>query len=340
MKSSNLTIVIIGFLVLCASCTGGRGTKSPNQNYILQSSKDTVTLEGILTVNKLFVVDSALIALSQQEPFFNCYNLNNYQQLSRFGLKGRADGEYLAEPKGVNYVNNTFQCYDHSLKVLLLVSPKDGSMQKMSIPYESGFRPVNAVLINDKVVSAGCFSSGIIGYVNSDGSYHFCNEDYPFDTGEITGVQRGVYFQSEITAAPTRNRFILRLYASDCFGIYEVMDHSVERIFLNDFTSAPVVEGSRINLKKSKAGYIRSYVDDDYVYLMKASESYLEVSGRGLVSNMIDVFNWDGGYVGTLTLDVEVGAFCVNNHYLYAAMECDRGSTIVRIDISGLMSTL
>ena len=340
MDRSNLSFLLFVPLVLLASCTGGRSVKSSNRNYILQASHDTAILDGVLTVNKLFIVDSCLAVLSQQEPYFNFYDLDNYQPISRFGLKGRAYGEYLSEPKGVNYVDNAFQCYDHSLKALLLVSPKDGSMQKMSIPYEFDFRPVNAVLINDKVVSAGCFGSGIIGYVNGDGSYHFCNEDYPFDTSEITGVQRGVYFQSEITAAPTRNRFILRLYASDCFGIYEVMDHSVEKIFLNDFTSVPVVEGSRINLKKSKAGYIRSYVDDDYVYLMKSSESYQEVSGRGLVSNMIDVFNWDGGYVGTLTLDVEVGAFCVNNHYLYAAKECDSGSTVVRIDISGLMSTL
>lgn len=327
----------LGFLVLLISCSGSRNVKKSYSNTfscILQPSHDTVKIDGLLSVSKLFVADSCLVVLSKQEPFFTVYNMENSRLASRFGQMGRADGEYLSEPKGVNIVKNTLQYYDHESKSLCLISPVDGSVQKISVPYESDFRPINAALINDRLITSGCFSLGYIGYVNDDGSFHRIEDDYPFDTGEISGIQRGVYFQSEIVAAPTGNRFALRLYVSDCFEIYETDSQSVERVFRNEFSSAPVVEGTRINLRKSRAGYIRSYADDEYIYLMKSSESYLDVSSRGLVSNLIDIYNWEGGFVGSLELDSEVGAFCVKGPYMYAVKEDENGSSIIRIDIS------
>ena len=327
---------VVAALLCISSCMGGGGSATGNDIVIDNAleSENTLTIDGQFTISKLLIADSCLAVLTQQEPYFTLYRLDDLSKVSSFGRRGRSGGELITEPKGVNQIGNTFQYFDHAAKALISISTTNGHVQKIPMPYNARFRPTKAILINDATVVSGCFENGRLGYIDSNGNETICAEDYPFPTGDITGLQRGVKIQCELCAAPNLNRFVVRWFASDCFEIFEVVDNSVKRLFINNFKDAPVVHGDKLSLKESSAGYIRSYVDNQFIYLMKSEDKYPDVASRGHTSKYIDVYDWDGNQVGSISLYEEIGAFCVQGNYLYAVIERVNDSIIKKIDVT------
>ena len=240
-------------------------------------------------------------------------------------------GELLEAPFCVNYRKGGLQYFDFASKSLVFISVPEGEVEKSQVPYNVGFRPLRMVEIDGKRIASGAFDKGSVAYVDTNQNIVPC-EDFPFDTGTLNGIMRGAYVQSDIAAAPDSSWVLFRTMASDCFEIYKVSDDGIQRTFVNNFKNPPVIDGGRVKPGRSQAGYIRSFVDNKFVYLLFAEGNYLDVSNEGLLSDTIHVYDWNGKLDRILHLPQKVGAFCVIGTSLFGMVEFPDHSEIVEFE--------
>ena len=285
--------LLAAFLCLLAcSCNVAKKQEEGSHVHSLQKG-GVYTFGGERTVSRLFAVDGNILAVTQQEPFFSYISIEEKKLIKSFGRKGRAGEEMLDAPFCVNLREGVLQFYEFASKSLVFISAPESVVERTPVPYNVEFRPLRMVEIGGKRIATGAFEKGRIAYVDSNQDI-VTGEDYPFDTGALKGIMRGAYIQSDIAAAPDSSWVLLRTMASDCFEIYKVSDSGIQRTFVNDFTNPPVIDGGRVQPGRSQAGYIRSFVDNDFVYLLFAEGNYLDVSSEGLLSDTIHVYDWKG----------------------------------------------
>ena len=331
MKSHRLLCVLLCLI----ACSCNQAMRQSKAQQVLVPEKDNViySFDGSRVVSRLFLCDSNIVAFTLQEPFFSSISIEKKKVLFSFGRKGRARGEFPEIPQGINIRRGRLQFLDNVSKSLVSLSALDGGMQARPVPYDAGFRPFRMVEVEGKMIAIGGLDVGRVAYVDSTQRI-VIGEEYPFNTGTLDGVYRGAVLQSEIAAAPSKPMVLIRTMASDCFEIYKVMESGIKRVFVNDFKYPPVIENNRLDPGNSKAGYIRSFVDDSYIYLMFSNDSYRESSRAGYLSDTIHIFDWDGNLNRIIHLPEKIGAFCVNGTSLYGTIELPDRSDIVEYIIN------
>ena len=290
------------------------------------------SFDGDRTVSRLFVMGGNILAVTQQEPFFSYISIGEKKLITSFGRKGRAGEEMLDVPVCVNLREGGLQFFDFASKSLVFISIPEGVVEKASVPYKVGFRPLRMVEVDGKRIATGAFDKGSVVYFDSNQNI-VTGEDFPFDTGTLNGIMRGAYIQSDIAVAPDSSWVLIRTMASDCFEIYKVSDNGIQRTFVNDYNNPPVIDGGRVRPGRSQAGYIRSFVDNEFVYLMFAKGNYLDVSNEGLLSDIIHIYDWKGNLDRILHLPQKVGAFCVIGSTLFGTVEFPDHSEIVEYEL-------
>ena len=329
-KDNKTAYVLFGLslLYLVCSCNNAHKQREVLQVNVPQRSDFNIPFDG--NVSRMFVSDEeTIVVLTQHEPFFSVLSIDEKCIFSSFGRRGRANGELKSVPQGVNVRKGQLQYYDHAARSLVSLSIPDGFMDAQVVPYSSGFRPMRAIRMGETLIVTGGLDEGRVAYLQSDQSVTW-GEEYPFDTGSLSGINRGATLQSDLVCAPDIQRFMIRTMASDCFEIYSIEGNEAKRIYVNKYKYPPVIEKSRIDFQRSRAGYIRSYVNNTNIYLMYSEESYQESSSLGLVSDTIHVYDWDGNLIKTIRLPEKVGAFCVNGADLFATLEYPNHTEIVR----------
>lgn len=290
------------------------------------------SFDGNQTVSRLFVYEGNILALTLQEPFFSYIDIDRKCLIRSFGRQGRAGGELPRSPQGVNLREGRLQFFDFVSKSLISISVPEGVVDAIPVPYDVDFRPLRMVEIEGKKIATGGFDSGSVAFVDSDRRI-VKGESYPFDTGTLSGIERGASIQSDIVSAPDSAILLIRTLASDCFEIYRVNETGIRRVFVNEFKNPPVIERNRINPAISRAGYIRSSVDNENIYLMYSESSYRDASNEGLLSDRIHIYDWDGNLIRILHLPEKVGAFCVKGTSLFAVIELGDHSEIVEYEM-------
>ena len=335
-KVDKVIIALLGFS-LCLSVLSCKNTSQRGevlQVEVAGHGEMVCSFDGIVT--RLFINDGGQIVVqTRQEPFFSVLSIGGERHVASFGRMGRANGELRSVPQGVNYRTGRLQFLDQSARSFVSLSIPDGTMETRPVPLSPGFRPMKAVEVGDMLIVTGGLDEGRAAYVGPDQSV-IPGEEYPFDTGSLSGINRGASLQCDLVCAPDRQMFMIRTMASDCFEIYSVEGKEVKRVFVNEFEYPPVIENSRVDFQRSRAGYIRSFADDANVYLMYSEETYQEASSQGLVSDMIRVYDWDGSLVKKVHLPEKAGAFCVMDDYLFATLEYLDRTEVVRYDLSGM----
>ncbi len=331
MKNYILRLVVV--CVAVCSCNNSVRRNQVLQIRARQNDQVVYSFDGGKTVSRLFVCGENILAFTLQEPFFSLISIEERSALSSFGRKGRSSGELMGIPSGVNFRKGVLQFYDSASKSLVYLSIPDGVVESHPIPYTVSFRPLKMIEVDEIIIATGCFDEGSVAYIDLDQRI-ITGEDYPFDTGLLTGIMRGTQIQSEIVSAPDNSRFMIRTLASDCFELYEVDKSGIKRVFVNDFKYPPVIEKNRANPGSNKAGYIRSFVDNDYVYLMFSDKYYRDASSEGLLSDIIHVYNWDGFLQQVIHLPESVGAFCVKGTRLFGTIDYPDHTEIVELAIN------
>lgn len=316
-------------LCLCFISCGG-GSRQGKVKQIDAPTKGNVlySFDGSIDVLNLYVCDSNLVAFTYQEPFFSIISIKDKELINSFGRKGRAKGEFPNVPQGVNLREGSLQFFNYPTKSLFFLSIPDGSMKSCQIPYNVDFRPTRVVEVEGKRITTGAFENGSVAYVDAD-QHIVIGEDFPFDTAPLSGIYRGAMVQSGIFAAPDIPMVLIITLASDCFEIYKIDSDGFQRTFVNDFKNPPVIKNRMLDFRESVAGYIRCYVDNDYIYLMHSEGSYLDASNEGLFSSEIHQYDWEGNLNQIIQLPEKVGAFCVKGKSLFGTLELLDHSEIV-----------
>lgn len=326
--SKYLYLCLTVFCFAFYSCNNSEGQKGVLQVDAHQRNDVVYSFDGAQVVLRLFIDGDKIIAQTLQEPFFSIIDIEGKKILESFGRKGRARNEFAQIPQGVNYRNEELQYFDFATKTLVKISANGSEFDAVPVPYDVGFRPFRMAEINDKLVAVGGFQEGSLAVV--DPLQHFTViSDYSFDIGSLQGINRGTVIQSEVVTAPEKDKFLQRTFASDCFEIYEVNGNTIEKVFANDYKYPPVIENNKLNPRLSRAGYIRCFADDEYIYLLYSEETYQDSSNRGLLSNIIHKFDWNGNLVQILNLPEEIGAFCVKDTVVFGTVEYPDHSEIV-----------
>lgn len=320
MKRNNHYLLACLCLFVCScshsnrQCTAVPVSEAEKGEVVYTYGSDNMIMGLYLSDN------DQIVALTLQEPFFSVIDVKTKSLQTSFGRKGRANGELLNAPFGVNYRGGELQFFSFSTKSMVYYSVPDGRFRSEMVPYQVSFRPTRAVEIDGAIIATGGLEQGRVAFVDTD--RHISPiADYPFDIESVSGIYRGGLYQSDIYVAPNSPKFVVRTIASDCFEIYEMDGAGIRRVFVNEFKSPPVIEGRRINSKKCIAGHIRVYVDDDYIYLMLGEGCYQDASNAGLLSDIIHKYDWSGKFEGVINLPEKVGPFCVKDSILFGAVE-------------------
>lgn len=328
----DLYISLAVFCLAICSCKNREVQEGVQQVDARQRDDVVCYFDGDRVVLRLFLDGDKIIAQTLQEPFFSIIDIEDKKIIKSFGRKGRARNELAQIPQGVNYRNGELQYFDFATKTLVKIPVNCTENYAAPVPYGVGFRPLRMVEVNGKLVAVGGFQEGSVAVVDSLQHISVVS-DYSFDTGSLQGINKGTVIQSDVVVAPTKAKFLQRTFASDCFEIYEVKGNRVEKIFANDYEYPPVIENNKLNPRLSRAGYIRCFADDEFIYLLHSDENYQDASNRGLLSNTIHKFDWGGDLIQILRMPDEIGAFCVRDTILFGTVEYPDHSEIVEYQI-------
>lgn len=332
VKYSRIAAVAIIFLA-SVSCNNKNSKSKPNVLEV-EDTDSAIVVKGAYNVSKILTWNNSLVLITQQEPLFRVFSLDSCRQDFAFGYKGKAADELLSVPHGVTIRNDQALFYDfpeHSLVRALLNGP---SVIKEPMPYTADFRPVTMAEIDGTIIALGGIAEGRLATIDMEHGKIIPAFDYPFPVEGVEGINRGITLQSEVCVAPSTPRFVVRTLVSDCFEIYSLEKGVLSREFVNDYHHVPSICGRNIDFKNSKAGYIRCYTNDDYIFMMKSEDCYNDASAKGLISDTIDVFRWNGEKVKTICLPVPIGAFCVYKEYLYGVIEENNQTKIKRFQLN------
>lgn len=322
---------IASAMVALTSCSSGHGSSVKNEDAGTEHQDGYTTVlqfDPSQYVVDVAVNDGRLIALTSSSPFITTFDLETWQIKDSYGTIGRSGNEYSTPPRSLNIRMGEVQFYDSNSKTMNSFSLSNWEKTSKAIPYSTDFRTSKMISIDEVKLAVGYFSSGRLGMIDKDGKIT-TDFEYPFPTGEVQGLFRGNVFQADIHVAPTRPSFVVRSLASDSFEIYEVDGSSVRRVFASECKNPPVAKqfGSQYNIdfKQCIAGFSRCYVTDSSIFMLWSDEQYDTASKKGLVSDIIIEFDWNGNRMHEYHLPCEVGAFCINDRTLYGVSEHESG---------------
>jgi len=306
--------------------------------------------EGVVGIMSLDKYEKYLIAHNRSSDyFFSIYDIEDGIYLGSWGSRGRGPNEFL-EASRLAIVDSQIIFTDGTKKEIIyvpiehilnsLLNKKENVIiRREPYPVTANFRPLHIAIINDYKIAIGSFENSRFGVLDAENNIINCSSDYPFNYDEISGIYRGVVYQSMIKSNSRQSRFVISTYQSDIFEIYQKTDAGIDRIYLNPFNHIPKIRptpgrnsGYNIDRNSSIGGIVNMAVTDDYIYLIYTSKKSAESSYSSHLLDEILCFNWNGEKIRKYILPFPINAItftvCVNNEYIYGAREYERETII------------
>ncbi len=210
-------------------------------------------------------------------------------------------------------------------------------VRKEHYPYTVDFRPVKLCIVKDKKILLGAFKEGRFGVLDSANTIVDCFSEYPFDCGEVTGIYRGSVFQGKIETNSKQEKFVISIFSSDVFEIYQVSDSGMHKVYVNHFANAPQTckKGGRytVDFNKSIVGLMNMAVSDDFICFTYSSLYENEAGDLDKMSSEILCFNWEGKKVKKYLLPFGINNFCIDKKYIYGVKYDDDETSFYRFKL-------
>lgn len=298
---------------------------------------------GAVTCIRL--VDDILITKHFNDDYnFSFIDINGGGMLCRWGIKGEAPNEFIDFGSDFTVVGSQLVFFNRMKKEInyILISDilenKDIlDVRKEHYPYTVDFRPVKLGIVKDKKILLGAFKEGRFGVLDSTNAIAGCFSEYPFDCGEVTGINRGSVFQGKIETNSKQDKFVISTFSSDVFEIYQVSDSDIYRAYVNHFNNAPQAckKGGRytVDLDKSIVGLMNMAVSDDFICFTYSSLYENEAGDLDKTSSEILCFNWEGKKVKKYLLPFGINNFCIDKKYIYGVKYDDDETSFYRFKL-------
>lgn len=218
------------------------------------------------------------------------------------------------------------------------IQPK-GSIQDLLTHKESLHfqdRPFNVVIGNDNMLSIGVFDKGRFHIYDTEGNYLMPAGDYPFDGNNMRPDIRFALYQGQLCSQPNGSNFVLGGSFSDELEFYTIQNGNLSLI--KSYGSKDVLARVEETIKfddNCLIGYKGVYGTSQYCYLLYSGKTYGENADRRTWAKSIHVYNWNGDFVKSYQMNVEVLAFCVDekNGVIYGISKHDGEFVLVKFTL-------
>ena len=296
-------------------------------------------------ITDMEIVDSILITKhANDEYYFSFIDVNKRNLIRRWGKRGRGPKEYVQLGAGFTICNSDLVFLDRMKKEINYMSFLDiingndtFNIIKESYPYTTDFRPRHLAFMYDKKIAVGAFKNGYFGILDSKNNTINCSFDYPFTGEDMDNILKGTVYQTKLKTNITQNKFVILTLASDIFEIYQMSGGEVQRIFVSPFDYIPFIHkrGGRYGIRtnESIAGLMKMAVSDDFICFSYSSESFAQANKKGMVSDKILCFDWNGRKIKQYILPFPISTFCIDQYYIYGVRYFDCKYVVYRFKL-------
>ena len=330
MKTAALHVLFIVSIIMCIGCE----SKPKNQilSYPPIQATDTLkhqifpTEEVFGSAMCMFITDSLLII----EDYFNRdtsiwgIHLKSHHTAKAYVPKGRGPGEVSNPSSNIQYCpkTNSFLVYDPNYKKIITYNYRSDQFIEQKLPVQDKIFQEN--FIQDIVRKDSmyiCMGTGKLFTKNqrfllTDNRFKYINhfEGYP----EIAGISEKdiseIYqYGEEIHVKPDGSKLVFGSYIG---GILEIFDlqHLPDSIPLvrRHLYYMPIYEKDKIgNVYLTEGtiyGFENIYVTDQAIYTL----IYEPYNPSIIFPNKLIIYDWEGNWIKTYTLDCMVHALCID----------------------------
>jgi hypothetical protein len=281
---------------------------------------EMMIIDSILIIHDQFIVDEEIY-------LFTALNINNTTRVTYFGREGRGPNEYAFPsslskiPSIKDYIAiNNRQLF--SMSIVSINSIIEG--QKLdSLDYitQLDYRYSKVVPVSNKLfIGTGFFELGRFGVADQSGKIKNTFGEYPYAENYInlTNPELGMIFQTDLKVHPKHKKVVATTFASANLDILEVSTDTVKILHSTNYYSPKFKSnssGERLSaqpLADNRSGFIRTSVNESYIYILYSGEKRSEGLNKYLSGYRILKFTWDGVPVAQYNLDRHVSMISVD----------------------------
>lgn len=303
----------------------------------IYSDRDSIFsgVTGMETQNNLLVLEHF-----EDTYHYSFIDKNNKKLLARWGKTGQGAGDFADFGLRFTLNDSTLNFMEWSKKRIHYISIEDILQGKKpsldnatSYPYTVDFRPRAFCSIDENKFFTGSFKEGYFGGIDRNNELMNIEFSFPFSTEPVEGIYRGTTFQCVMKANEKQKKFVIMTLASDVFEIYQCLQDSVRKIYTSPFKHAPKIiqKGQRygIDYENSIGGLKGVAVSDEWI-CFKYSPT---IGDDDFNSNIILCYDWNGNKVKKCILPFPIGAFCIDDHFIYGIHDYEDYSVVYRFKL-------
>jgi len=309
---------------------------SPNVEF---SSNETnlygIKLDMGCLVGRPFGIIYLKPLLLFQDPYDNqhitVFDTNKKQFVRRFLSKGTAPGEIVPPLRlFASSKDKKIGIFQIQVGYLNIYEPNE-ILEKSQIttPEQIRFidRPLNVKKLKDDYIGIGEFEDGRFRLYDSEGNIVASFGKYPFRGEEIERGGLSIIYQGSICTSVDGNNFAMGSAYCDNLEFYRIVEG--EGVLINKYGShdaKAIFYGSQIRIDDDCIMNYKDAYGGRYCYMLYSGKTYKEGRYGG---KRIIVFDWDGNYLKSYKVDVDIWSFCVDeeNNILYAIAVDDNDET-------------
>lgn len=287
-------------------------------------------------------IQNGLLALEHYGDAYqySFIDVHTGEMLKRWGKTGQGPNEFIDFGQTFTLRDSTLIFMEWAKKKIHRVSVKDilkgeKTLRNDSLhyPYVRDFRPRTVCFVDGNQYFTGAFKEGHFGIINKDNQMVTPGFDFPFSTDPLEGIFRGYTFQNLMRASEAQKKFVLMALWSDVFEIFQCSGDSVRKVYTSPFSHPPKImkKGARYGIDyKNSIGGLGDVAVSDQLICFKYSPAVGE--GRD-APDIILSFDWSGNKVRKYILPFSIGAFCIDEQYIYGVHEYEDYSVVYRFKL-------
>jgi len=270
-----------------------------------------------------------------ENQLITVFDAKNNQFVRRFLSKGQGPGEVATRPIRlfVSHSDKKTGVYQPQTGYLNIYEP--GEIIEHSYiksPEQVYFtdkpdKPANIQKIKDGYIGMGPFESERFRLYDFAGNTVSSFGKYPFRGGDMVDAESYLVYQGYICASTDGNSFAMGSAYCDNLEFYRIVDgEAVLTKRYESYDAKAFINGNMFRIDDNCIMNYRDAYGGKYCYMLHSGKKHIEgkYGGRRII-----VFDWDGNYIKSYKVDIDIWSFCVDeeNNMLYAIVRDQNDET-------------
>lgn len=313
----HLWLLFIAVLSSCSIGSDQKGVKVVNCNHQVLVHSDSYLLGN---PNQIALFDSFLVVTDlNNEKMLYAFHATSGKPLGGYLTRGQGPDEYLSISALGRWKNGMY-LYDVNKRVMAEIKCKDSicviPRLNLGKDLHTSFIPLN----DDTFIASGLYQEGRFCLLKDSGRQKNYFMEYPSrdDTEKtVTNQAKSQAYSGGLIAHPSDGRFVAYANKADMLSFYTYKNDEI-RLAKEIIKTYPDYKYDSENQRYMAVSrhnpftYIWGCGTDRYVYLLYSGKSYAEAGNEAHFSSRVDVYNWEGEKVKTLSLDLPIQGMTIS----------------------------